>query len=117
MKNIFLIGITVVAIGTAGYFWYSYMGTDTATTATVARVSAQGQSSKEISELLSILKTLRSIKIDSAFTNDPVFQSLVDFSPPMAEPMSKGRPNPFVSASAVNAFVSFSAGSATTTRR
>jgi hypothetical protein len=115
MKNIFLIGVTVVAIGAAGYFWYAYMGTDTSTTTTVTRVSAQGQNPKDIEELLSILKTLRSIKIDSAFTNDPVFQSLIDFSPAMAESTSKGRPNPFMPASSVNAFISTSVKSATTT--
>lgn len=107
MKNIFLIIITILAIGAAIYFWSSYMGADT-TTATVARVSADGQRSKEVAELLGILKTLRSIKIDSAYVNDPVFQSLIDFSPPMAETINKGRPNPFIPASGINAYVTTS---------
>ena len=106
MKNILFIIIAIAAIGAAAYLWSTFMGADTATTATVARVSAQEESSKELSELIGILKTLRSTKIDATFTTDPVFQSLIDFSPPIAETVNKGRPNPFIPASSVNAYVS-----------
>lgn len=96
MKNIILIILIIAAGGIAVYFWYSYSGSQP-----VAPVERASDSrSAEEKELLEILKVLQAIKIDTGYLDTPVFKELVDFSPPITEPSSKGRSNPFLPASA-----------------
>ncbi|MBI5742782.1 MAG: hypothetical protein HZA25_03010 [Candidatus Niyogibacteria bacterium] len=103
MKNTILILVTVVAIGASAYLWYSYAGAPAQPA--LERTSATDQASAEIKDLLAILQTLQSIKIDAAYLDDPNFKMLIDFAPSTAVPSEKGRPNPFVPASASNAYV------------
>ena len=103
MNNIILILIVLLAIGASAYLWYSYASTGT--TAAVQRTSTQSGTTPEMKDLLDVLKILQTIKIDYTYLQDPNFKSLIDFSPVLAEPTVKGRPNPFLPASGSNAYI------------
>lgn len=88
-RNIML-AAALLLVGFALYqlFWK----TDEAGTALQQAVGPESETpSRNVAQLLS---SIRSISIDESFFSDPVFQSLQDFTTPIA-PEPQGRQNPF----------------------
>src|SRR5579859_7997317 len=88
-KNKMFIGVGLVLILGAIYYFMNFSGGSSAPALTQSSDSVVSQ------DLLATLQNLHTIKLDNSIFTDPVFVSLTDFGvtiPP--EPV--GRPNPFV---------------------
>lgn len=90
-KNILVIVLVAVIIGT-GVMWYLYFGSTPKEP--VTRVSEEEDEATK--DLVSMLATLQSLRIDTAFFDDPIYKSLIDFSPTIERPDDIGRENPFL---------------------
>lgn len=91
-KNILVI-VLVVAILSTGIIWYMYFGSTPSEP--VTRVSEK-EENEETRNLVSMLASLQSLRIDTAFFDDPIYKSLIDFSPTIEIPDNLGRANPFL---------------------
>ena len=91
LKNNLLLAVLIIALIMAGYFLYSYFKTGQ-TTSSVVKVSGESGAS---GDLLNMLATLQSLRIDTSFFDDPLYKSLIDFSPEITIPAQVGRVNPF----------------------
>lgn len=80
------------------YAMYSSRGGNGEGTASAGAGNALSKSANptfsEKEDLLKVLMSLKSIKLDTGFFDNKVFQSLVDFSVELP-PEESGRPNPF----------------------
>ncbi len=90
-KNVILV-IALVVVAVAGYFIFKGGSSDEPAVSTVSGItdSAVGQ---ELVIELNRLKSLRNVD-DKFLTEDPVFNSLFDFTQPVPE-QPLGRENPF----------------------
>ena len=82
--------IVIVIILVVVYFYYQGGSSSSSGSLLSSPTSDQAVGSAE----LALLNQIKSLKIDTSLFQDPVYQSLVDYSVPIP-PENVGRPNPF----------------------
>ena len=87
--------ILIAAAAISAYFWYSSRDKSLASG---SDIEAQNAGTSEFRKLLGSLKTL---KLDTEFFNDPAYKSLIDPNVIISKPAEYGRINPFVPIGAV----------------
>lgn len=90
-KNLIIIGVLVVIIGIAGYFY----STRDQTSDTLLSSEFSTTTTVVDSDLLSALRELKKLRLDDSIFTNPVWMSLNDFGKTLAD-QPKGRPNPFL---------------------
>jgi hypothetical protein len=96
-KNNILIIIAGLAIFATLFLWAGYFRTKPAPF--VVEIKQNAQSPIDLAagrEFTILLETIQKTKIDSTFFEDPIYKSLVDFTPAIVLPAEKGRKNPFL---------------------
>ncbi|PIR69654.1 MAG: hypothetical protein COU47_01990 [Candidatus Niyogibacteria bacterium CG10_big_fil_rev_8_21_14_0_10_46_36] len=89
-QNILVAVLAVALLGTA-YIWYS----QSPTTGNEGISRVEGPSNQQRIQFLALLRTLKGLKFDTSFFQDPVYQSLIDSGVQVNIPAERGAINPF----------------------
>ncbi|MEK7599222.1 MAG: hypothetical protein AAB474_02095 [Patescibacteria group bacterium] len=90
-KSAILTFLIAVAIIGSAFIWYRFLASEPSQP--VAKMAASADVSNR--SLLTLLESLEGLKFDFEFIAGPIYRSFQDFTPNIAEPAEKGRPNPF----------------------
>ncbi|MBI2175217.1 MAG: hypothetical protein HYU35_00585 [Parcubacteria group bacterium] len=90
-KQNILVGALVLAILGLGVYWY--LGRTGTPDVAVQSVGVNQTAPQD--QFVALLASLSSLKLDTSFFQDPVFDRLVDFGARVSLPSSRGRRNPF----------------------
>lgn len=91
-KQNILFAILAIAILGTFYIWYS----QSASNRGVEGISRVGTSDQSRIQFLALLRVLKSLKFDTSFFQDPIYQSLIDSGVKVVVPVEHGRKNPFL---------------------
>lgn len=92
-KQNILVGMLVLAILGLGVYWY--VGRTSTPDVAVQGVGVGGKQAASQDQFVTLLASLSSLKLDTSFFQDPVFDRLVNFGGQVSLPSSRGRRNPF----------------------
>lgn len=88
-QNILFI-VLLVAVAGGVFYWYTSSPADQAALTTLSGIP-------EVNiEFLNLLRTLKTIQFDTAFFQDPLYQSLLDSNVKISTPSERGKVNPFM---------------------
>ncbi len=94
-KNPILIIVIIIVLAGAAYFYFSGTPSDDSALLTAEETAASTQVSAEAAQIITLLNQTRSLKIDIALFNSPLYRSLVDHTVPVIE-QPVGKANPFL---------------------
>lgn len=90
-QNILFVVLVVAILGTL-YIWYS----QSRSTGSEGISRVEGPSNQARIQFLALLRTLKGLKFDTSFFQDPIYQSLIDSGVKVLLPAEKGAINPFL---------------------